>query len=50
MTEYQLRIIFVLVLCAPVAYFGIRFFMSLVNNAIAGKKMPDKRKKPGRRG
>ncbi|MDR1292179.1 MAG: hypothetical protein LBJ91_02120 [Clostridiales Family XIII bacterium] len=50
MSEYQLKIIFVVVLCAPVAYFGIRFFMSLVNNAIAGKRIPDKRKKQERRG
>jgi hypothetical protein len=50
MTEYQLKIIFVLVLCAPVAYFGIRFFMSLVNNAIAGKRILEKREKPRRRG
>jgi hypothetical protein len=49
MTEYQLKIIFVLVLCAPVAYFGVRFLMSLVNNAIAGKRMPDKKGKPERR-
>jgi hypothetical protein len=49
MTEYHLRIIFVLVLCAPVAYFGVRFFMSLVNNAIAGRKMPSKRKGKERR-
>jgi hypothetical protein len=40
MTEYQLRIIFVLVLCAPVAYFGVRFFISLVNNAVAGRRAP----------
>jgi hypothetical protein len=44
MTEYQLKIIFVLVLCAPIAYFGIRFFMSLVNNAIAGRKVPEDKK------
>jgi hypothetical protein len=44
MTEYQLKIVFVIVLCAPIAYFGVRFFMSLVNNAIAGKKVPEKRK------
>jgi hypothetical protein len=44
MTEYQLRIIFVLVLCAPVAYFGVRFFISLVNNAVAGKRAPEGRK------
>jgi hypothetical protein len=50
MTEYKLRIIFVLVLCAPVAYFGVRFFISLVNNAIAGKKIPGQHKKPERRG
>jgi hypothetical protein len=48
MTEYQLKIIFVLVLCAPIAYFGVRFFMSLVSNAIAGKKMPES-KKPRKR-
>jgi hypothetical protein len=46
MTEYQLKIIFVLILCAPVVYFGVRFFMSLVNNAIAGKKMPVGKDKP----
>ncbi|MDR1496096.1 MAG: hypothetical protein LBS67_04160 [Clostridiales Family XIII bacterium] len=45
-TEHQLRIIFVLILCAPVAYFGVRFFMSLVNNAVAGKRTPvDKKAK-----
>ncbi|MDR3224802.1 MAG: hypothetical protein LBT52_00710 [Clostridiales Family XIII bacterium] len=50
MTEYQLKIIFVLVLCAPIAYFGVRFFMALVNNAIAGKKVPERKnpKKGGR--
>jgi hypothetical protein len=40
MTEYQLRIVFVLVLCAPVAYLGVRFFITLVNNAVAGSKAP----------
>jgi hypothetical protein len=49
MTEYQLKIVFVLVLCAPVAYFGIRFFMSLVSSAVAGRKMPERRK-TGREG
>jgi hypothetical protein len=32
MTEYQLKIIFVLVLCAPVVYFGFRFFISLLRS------------------
>jgi len=41
MTEYQLKIIFVLVLCAPIVYFGVRFLMSLVNNAVAGRKVPE---------
>jgi hypothetical protein len=44
MTEYQLRIVFVLVLCAPVAYFGVRFFISLVNNAVAGRRAPSGKK------
>jgi hypothetical protein len=48
MTEYQLKIVFVIVLCAPVAYFGVRFFMSLVNNAIAGRKVPEKRRGKGK--
>jgi hypothetical protein len=45
MTEYQLRILFVVILCAPVAYFGIRFFISLVNNAVAGRRAPADKKK-----
>ncbi|MDR0520001.1 MAG: hypothetical protein LBG82_08155 [Clostridiales Family XIII bacterium] len=47
MTNYHLKIIFVLVLCAPIAYFGVRFFMSLVNNAVAGRKVAS-RKDAGR--
>jgi hypothetical protein len=43
MTTDQLKIVFVIVLCAPVAYFGIRFFMSLVNNAVAGRKVPERK-------
>ncbi|MDR0596462.1 MAG: hypothetical protein LBG50_02865 [Clostridiales Family XIII bacterium] len=42
MTIEQLKIIFVLVLCAPIAYFGVRFFISLVNHAVAGKEMAEK--------
>jgi hypothetical protein len=50
MTTEQLKIVFVIVLCAPVAYFGIRFFMSLVNNAVADRKVPEKKKSGRRRG
>lgn len=47
---YDLRLVLVVILCIPIAYFGVRFTMSLVDHAVAGRKKTGSANKRSRRG
>jgi hypothetical protein len=41
---FWLKIAFVVLLCLPILYFGIRFFITLIDSAVAGKEKAGKEK------
>jgi Na+-transporting methylmalonyl-CoA/oxaloacetate decarboxylase gamma subunit len=46
---FWLKIAFVVLLCLPILYFGIRFFGTLLDNAVAGKEKKDKKQNKHKR-
>ena len=47
---YDLRLVLVVILCIPIAYFGVRFTASLIDQAVAGRKKSSSASKRSRRG
>ena len=46
---YDLRLVLVVILCIPIAYFGVRFTSSLIDQAVAGRKKSGSASKRSRR-